>query len=138
MCLTPASRAAWPNAASGAQVAQLEAVLAAGHRMRQVVDRVDTVECGRQRRGVEQIDAHDVGVGEALGQAARVAAGQAQLMPVGCEQRHQAATDIATGTDDEDVHGRPPRLGASAALGSSAIWRSWVMPVRKPASLIER
>jgi hypothetical protein len=50
--------------------------------------------------------------------------------------RSQATGHVATGSDDEDTH-----RGASQATPrrlSRTICRSWVMPMRKPASLMER
>ena len=119
MCLTPGLARAAGEGAGRAQVAHLEAGLAAGHGVRQVVGRVHALEGRRQRLGVEQVDPYDLGLGEALLQSARVAAGQAQRVALGCQQRHQPATDVAAGADDEDAHRVSRslgRLGPAAAL----------------------
>lgn len=90
--------------AGSSQVSQLEVRLPAGHRVGQVVGRIDALERGRQGALVEQVDGDDLGFREALLQASRVTAGEPKLMTVGREKRDQAATDIAAGTDDEDAH----------------------------------
>jgi hypothetical protein len=120
------------------EVAIAEPSLAAGHGVRQVVGQLDVRERGRQRIRIEQVDAHDLGVGEALGQASRIAAGEANGMALGQQPGRKAATDIAAGADHEDAHRDASPGQAMPRDFSKAICRSCVMPVLKPASLIER
>ena len=152
---SPAFLAALCECARRQQVALLEAGLAAGHRVCQVVGQLDPLQGGRQGRRVQQVQAHDVRRGKAISQPTRVPAGQPHPVAPLQQSCGQAAPDVPAGTDHQDAHrrcrwggfpigrqglahGRAPSAHGTPRRFWKEIWRSWVIPVRKPASLMDR